>query len=189
MLNTAIEWAHHTWNVWVGCQKVSPGCAKCYMYREQSRYGNDGSLIRKTQNGEAPLKWARTGKAQTGDRIFVCSWSDFFIEEADPWRQDAYDIMFQTQQFNYLIPTKRIERLLQSDSHDACWPLGGRWFDNIWLGVSIENADYLWRVDYLRQIHTGYWDGKCWGYDALAIQEPLESTHWQPFIFPEPPDV
>lgn len=39
--NSAIEWTDHTWNPWIGCLKVSPGCKQCYMYRDQKRYGRD----------------------------------------------------------------------------------------------------------------------------------------------------
>jgi len=72
---TGIEWAHTTWNPWMGCTKVSAGCKNCYMFREQSRFGHDPTKLRRSKTTfEEPLKWKEP------KRIFVCSWSDFFLE-------------------------------------------------------------------------------------------------------------
>lgn len=133
--HTSIEWADATWNPWRGCVKVSEGCKNCYMFRDQRRYGLDPSVVvRSKTTFSDPLTWTRTGKVASGARIFTCSWSDWFIEDADEWRTEAWDIVRQTPQFNYLILTKRPELIAARLPPD--W---GDGYDNVWLGVSAEN--------------------------------------------------
>jgi len=131
---TAISWCDHSWNPWQGCHKVSAGCANCYMYSEKIRYGQrPNEVVRsKPPTFNAPLskKWAEPA------RVFTCSWSDFFIEEADAWRADAWDIIRRTPHLTYQILTKRPERIAAALPADwgAGWP-------NVWLGVSVENQE------------------------------------------------
>lgn len=129
-----IEWTDSTWNPWVGCHKVSPACDHCYMYRDQARFGNDPSVVRKTGTAtfDAPLRW------KDGRKIFTCSWSDFFIEEADDWRPAAWDIIRMTPQHTYMILTKRPERVFQCLPGD--WEGGWPW---VWLGVTTENQEWF----------------------------------------------
>jgi protein gp37 len=107
------------------------------MFAEKSRYGqNPGVVVRSSDTTfNAPLKWA-ANPAKYGHikRIFVDSWSDFFIEEADPWRADAWDIMRRTPQFIYQLCTKRPERI--ADSLPPDWGAG---YPNVWLLTSTEN--------------------------------------------------
>lgn len=106
--NTKIEWTEATWNPWHGCHKVSQGCKNCYMFRDKKRYGQDPNVVvgSKTKFYD-PLKWKEPRK------IFTCSWSDFFIEEADPWRDEAMAIMALTPQHTYQVLTKRPDRMLK----------------------------------------------------------------------------
>lgn len=131
-INSKIPWCTHTWNPWLGCKKVSAGCENCYMFREQRRFGLDPTEIRRTsrQSFRAPLSKKMKSKPGT---IFTCSWSDFFIEEADAWRGEAWDIISQTPEQMYLILTKRPERI--SDN----LPLIG--MNNVAFGVTAENQD------------------------------------------------
>lgn len=132
---TGIEWADATWNPWMGCHKVSAGCKNCYMFRDMTFYGRDPNTVVRTKTTfDAPLKWGRSGKVAEGARIFTCSWSDWFIEEADPWRPEAWDIIRRTPYFTYLILTKRPERIM--DHLPADWGTG---YPNVWLGVSAED--------------------------------------------------
>lgn len=128
--NSAIEWTNHTWNPWQGCRKVSAGCKHCYMYREKKRWGQDpGTVVRsKPPTFNKPLSWTESA------RVFVCSWSDFFIEEADSWRAEAWDIIGRTPHLTYQILTKRPENI--ADRLPADW--GDGW-PNVWLGVSAED--------------------------------------------------
>ena len=106
-LNSGIEYVDHSWNPWVGCHPVSEGCRNCYMYREQRRFGQDPTVVRRT--GEAT--WRQVKKFKTWSTVFVCSWSDFFIEEADAWRADAWRAMASRRDVEWVIVTKRPERI------------------------------------------------------------------------------
>ena len=127
-----ISWTMATWNPWRGCRKVSPGCKNCYMFRDQTRYGQDPSIVTRSKTTfNAPLKW----KEPT--LIFTCSWSDWFIEEADAWRAEAWDIIRRTPHHTYQILTKRPERMVEHLPAD--W--GDGW-SNVWMGVSVESQQY-----------------------------------------------
>ncbi|MFZ2950916.1 MAG: DUF5131 family protein [Desulfuromonadaceae bacterium] len=128
--NSGISWCDHTWNPWQGCRKVSPGCAHCYMYRDKARYGQDPAIVirSKQHTFNAPLRWKEPAK------VFVCSWSDFFIEDADAWRDEAWEIMRRTPHLTYMLLTKRPENI--AGRLPEGWP-----YRNVWLGVTAENQD------------------------------------------------
>ena len=141
--NSKIEWTTHTWNPWQGCIKVSPGCKNCYMYRDQERYGRDPRDIHRSAPAtfNAPLKWTEPA------RVFTCSWSDFFLPEANEWRAEAWDIIRHTPHLTYQVLTKRPENIA------AALPVGwGNGWDNVQLGVSVETEKYLNRIDILATI-------------------------------------
>ena len=152
--NTKIEWTGtpqpdgtikpgHTWNPWQGCRPVSPGCNNCYMYRNKKRYGQDPTkVVRSKTTFNDPLTWMEPAK------VFVCSWSDFFIEEADQWRNDAWRIMHACLWLEFLLLTKRPERIAQ------CLPKHIP--PNIRIGVTAENQA-MWdkRVPYLGILPAG----------------------------------
>lgn len=127
---TGISWADATVNFWHGCKKVSAGCKYCYMYRDKTRYGQDPTKVirAKPSTFTEALRWPE------GKKIFTCSWSDFFIQEADEWRPAAWEIIKKTPQHSWLILTKRIERVAEHLPLD--W---GDGYPNVWLGVSAEN--------------------------------------------------
>lgn len=131
--DSKIQWTEATWNPWHGCKKVSEGCKFCYMYRDKERYGQNPATVMKSKTAfKAPLNWKEP------KLIFTCSWSDWFIEEADAWREEAWQIIKATPQHTYQILTKRPERIL---SHlPADWGTG---YPNVWLGVSVENQEVL----------------------------------------------
>ena len=131
---TGIEWTDKTWNPWRGCHKVSQGCKNCYMFREQKQYGHNPNIVMRSKTTfDDPLKWKEPAK------VFVNSWSDFFIEEADPWRAEVWDIIRRTPHLIYQILTKRPENIPVGLPND--W---GHGYPNVWIGVSAEdqpNAD------------------------------------------------
>ena len=134
---TAIEWTDATWNCWQGCHKVSAGCKNCYMFTDKKRYGQNPDVVIRSSDAtfNAPLKWAKN-REKYGyiNRVFVDSWSDFFIEEADAWRAEAWAIIRQTPNLIYQICTKRPERIA------ACLPADwGTGYPNVWLMVTAEN--------------------------------------------------
>jgi protein gp37 len=151
-----IQWTQATWNPWHGCKKVSPGCKYCYMYRDKERYGQDPTIVlRSKSNFNDPLKWHK------GLLIFTCSWSDFFIAEADIWRNEAWDIIRKTPYHTYQILTKRPERIEQCLPSD--WGSG---YPNVWLGVSIESSEQIERANILKDIPA--WTG-----NRFISAEPL----------------
>lgn len=133
---TGIHWADATWNPWYGCKMVSAGCSKCYMFREMKHYGRDPNVVTRAAVASFtnPRKWAKSGKVKPGARIFTCSWSDWFIDKADPWRDEAWQIVKDTPEFTYMILTKRPERI--AEHLPADW---GNGYPNVWLGVTTEN--------------------------------------------------
>jgi protein gp37 len=129
---TGIAWTEATWNPWMGCSKVSPGCAHCYMFREQERYGQDPEVVRRSKTKfNDPLKW----KEPT--LCFTCSWSDWFHEDADAWRAEAWAIVKATPHITYQILTKRPQNI--AGRLPADWGSG---YPNVWLGVSVENQRF-----------------------------------------------
>jgi len=101
------------------------------MYRDFKRFGKDPETVTraKPDTFNAPMR------KQMGPLIFVCSWSDFFIPEADEWRADAWNIIRRTPRLVYQILTKRPERIEQCLPDD--W--GGKGYPNVFLGVSAED--------------------------------------------------
>lgn len=138
--DTAISWTDGTWNPWIGCDKVSPGCAHCYMFREQERFNQDPTKVRRTAPAtfNSPLRWKEPR------RIFTCSWSDFFHANADAWRDEAWRIIRDTPQHVYQVLTKRPERI--ADHLPADW---GQGYPNVWLGTSVENQRWTTRIPIL----------------------------------------
>ncbi len=139
---TGIEWTDATWNPWMGCDRVSPGCAHCYMFTEQERYKQDPSVVRRSKTKFAdPLRWKEPR------RVFTCSWSDWFHEGADAWRDEAWDIIRRSPHLTFQILTKRAERI-----EDHLPPDWGAGYPNVWLGVSVENQRWVSRALALTRI-------------------------------------
>lgn len=139
-----IGWTEATWNPWYGCTKISPGCKFCYMYREMQRYGRDPFTVQRSKTTfNAPLKWKEPRM------VFTCSWSDFFIEAADEWRPEAWEIIKKTPHLTYQILTKRPELINARLPND--WAYG---YANVWLGVSVESNEYIQRLDELQNVQA-----------------------------------
>ena len=140
---TDIQWCTSSWNPWSGCIKVSSGCKFCYMYRDKERFKQDPSVVvRSKTTFNNPLKW------KDPKIIFTCSWSDWFIDKADAWRDEAWDIIKRTPHHTYQILTKRPERILEHLPKD--W---GDGYENVWMGVSAEDQEnYDKRIGYLSEI-------------------------------------
>lgn len=155
--SSRIEWTESTWNPVAGCSVISPGCTNCYAMRMAERLEAMGQskyegLTRRSGgrakwNGRvrldeaslrSPLSW------KSGKMIFVNSMSDLF-HEAVPLEfiQRTFSVMSDCPQHTFQILTKRSTRLLELSSELV-------WAPNIWMGVSVENADYKYRIDNLR---------------------------------------
>jgi protein gp37 len=144
--NSAIEWTGSTWNPVTGCTKMSPGCTHCYAERMakrlqamgQKNYVTGFDLALHPHALDLPLLWK---KPQT---IFVNSMSDLFLEEVPTeFIKQVFDVMHQADWHTFQMLTKRAERLGELTPELP-------WAKNIWMGVSVENSDYAFRVDHLR---------------------------------------
>ncbi len=145
--NSHIEWTDATWNPVTGCTKVSPGCKHCYAERlshrlqlmGQPNYRNGFKLTLQPQMLDLPLRW------KTPKRIFVNSMSDLFHKDVPTdYIKRVFDAMKRAHWHQYQVLTKRSERLLELSNELE-------WSPQIWMGVSIENAKYKYRIDDLRQ--------------------------------------
>jgi protein gp37 len=127
---------HDTWNPWHGCKKKSEGCEHCYMYYLDSKRNINSSLITKTNNFNYPLQKKRdhSYQIQSGELIRICMTSDFFLEEADEWRDEVWDMIRIRKDVRFFILTKRPERIKEHLPSD--W--GDGW-ENVILNVTCEN--------------------------------------------------
>lgn len=128
---------HDIWNPWHGCKKCSEGCQNCYMFYLDAQRGQDGGKIYRTKAGfRYPLSKTRSGeyKVRSGEMIRVCMTSDFFLEEADPWRDEAWDIIRQRPDVKFFLLTKRPQRV--RDHLPKSW--GDGW-ENVMFNVTCEN--------------------------------------------------
>jgi hypothetical protein len=131
--------SHYQWNPWHGCHKCSPGCQNCYVfYLDKLRDRNANVVTKSKTNFNMPLKKDRKGnfKIPSGCEVATCFTSDFFIEEADSWRDEVWDIIKQREDVNFLICTKRIERFNECIPKD--WDNG---YNNVIIAVTCENQD------------------------------------------------
>ena len=144
---STIEWTESTWNPVTGCTKISSGCAHCYaetLARRlkamgQPNYANGFDVTVHEHALGLPLRWP---KPQT---IFVNSMSDLFHEAVpEEFILKTFEIMRRANWHRFQILTKRSGRLLELD---PVLP----WAANIWMGVSVENGDYTFRIDDLRK--------------------------------------
>lgn len=103
---------HDIWNPWHGCIKKSEGCDHCYMYFLDKMRDQDGSNIYRTKAGfNYPIQKDRKGnyKIKSGEQIRVCMTSDFFLAEADEWRDEAWELMKIRSDVIFFLLTKRPE--------------------------------------------------------------------------------
>jgi len=130
------------WNPWHGCRKLSAGCKNCYVYRIDSSFDKDASFILKTSYFNLPLKRTRKGeyKIPAGEIVYTCFSSDFFLEEADEWRIDTWQMIKLRSDLHFYIITKRIDRFLVNLPQD--W---GEGYDNVTICSTCETQD---RADY-----------------------------------------
>lgn len=125
------------WNPWHGCHKCSPGCLNCYVYYLDKLRDKDAGVVTKSKtNFDRPLKKDRSGnyKIPSGSEVATCFTSDFFIQEADVWRSEAWRIIKQRSDVDFLICTKRIERF--NDCVPSDWNEG---YKNVIIAVTCEN--------------------------------------------------
>jgi protein gp37 len=139
---TGIEWCDHTFNPWVGCTKVSPGCDHCYAEGWAKRTGGaalwQGERRRTTAaNWRQVLKWnAQAAAAGERKRVFCASLADVFDNQVpDTWRQDLWCLILDTPNLDWLLLTKRPQNIAKLVP--GSWSEQG--YRNVWLGTTAEN--------------------------------------------------
>ena len=143
---------HDIWNPWHGCQKKSEGCLNCYMYYLDKKHQNkiSSDKVYRTNNFNYPLQKNRDGtyKVKAGEQLRVCMTSDFFVEDADKWRDEAWNIIRQRKDISFFILTKRPERVLNNLPSD--WEDG---YENVFFNITCENQRRaLERIPYLLKL-------------------------------------
>ena len=146
-LNSTIEWTETTWNPVTGCSKISAGCANCYAERMairlqamgQPNYANGFEVVMHDHMLEMPLRWRKP------QRIFVNSMSDLFHEAIpDDFILEVFRVMERAHWHRFQVLTKRSRRLSKMRDR-LTWP------SNVWMGVTVEGAKYLHRIDDLQK--------------------------------------
>ncbi len=146
--NSKIEWTQCTWNPITGCTKISPGCLNCYAERMarrlqamgQPNYRKGFRITLHPHMLGLPLRWRQPRT------VFVNSMSDLFHEDVPlEFIQQVFETIQKASQHRFQVLTKRAERLAEL-APQLPWP------QNIWMGVTVENHDYLGRIDCLREI-------------------------------------
>ena len=161
MAESSIEWTDATWNPVAGCSVISPGCTNCYAMRMAARLeampvkkyrgltrrsGNRSVWVGKIRLDHASLDAPRGWKKPR--RIFVNSMSDLFHDDVPfSFIEKVWVVMAETPRHTYQILTKRPDRMATLTDHLPLLP-------NVWLGTSVENEDYLDRLDSLRKVRA-----------------------------------
>lgn len=144
MKDSKIEWTDHSFNPWIGCTRVSPGCQHCYAETmmadryKKVKWGPQGLRVRTSADyWRQPFKWNRQAAAEgVRRRVFVASLADVFEDKADQradlnnWRLDLMGLIHSTPWLDWLLLTKRPENIKWDYS---VWP------SNIWIGASVED--------------------------------------------------
>lgn len=147
---SSIEWTNSTWNPITGCTKISPGCKNCYAERMalrlkamgQDKYLNGFELTIHEKTLEQPLGWSKP------QMIFVNSMSDIFHESVPiSFIHRVFEVIGDASWHIFQVLTKRSQRLKKLDKLLE-------WHPNLWMGVSVENSQYQFRIDHLRKTNA-----------------------------------
>lgn len=143
--NTAIEWCDHTFNPWIGCQKVGPGCDHCYAERDMDhRFGRvkwgPGQVRQRTSaaNWKKPLAWNRAAERDGVRRKVFCASLGDWLDNAVPnqWREDLAALIEATPHLDWLLLSKR------SGNFDKLAPWHADDIPaNVWLGITVVNQE------------------------------------------------
>jgi protein gp37 len=147
MRNNAIDRGSSIWNPWHGCHKISAGCRHCYVYRGDFKHDIDSTIVAQTKSFDLPVRKKRNGeyKISSGTMLYTCFSSDFFVEDADQWRAEAWQMIRLRNDVNFLMITKRIDRL-----HVVLPDDWGDGYEHVSICCTLENQD---RADYRLPIY------------------------------------
>jgi protein gp37 len=172
--NSHIEWTEATWNPVTGCTKISAGCKNCYAERlamrlqamGNHRYSSGFKLTLHHDAVDLPRSW------KLGRKVFVNSMSDLFHEDVPlSFIHRIFKTMHECPQHIFQILTKRSGRMSQIAPRIK-WPA------NVWMGVSVENATVLSRVDDLRQVPAAVRFLSCEPLIGSLRGIDLKDIHW-----------
>lgn len=160
------------WNPWRGCHRCSEGCKFCYIHKGDAKRGVDTNEIVKRDKFYAPIERNKKGeyKMKSGQVVYVCFSTDFFLEEADKWREECWQMMKERQDLTFLFLTKRIERFAQCIPKD--W---GDGYENVVICCTIENqknAEY--KLGIFKNLPIKH---KC-----ITAQPLLERVNLEPYL-------
>lgn len=96
------------WNLWHGCHKKSEGCQHCYVYAGDAKRNKDASIVYKTKDFDKPIQRSRKGeyKVKSGEYVYTCFTSDFMLEEADVWREEAWRMIRERSDLHFCLLLK-----------------------------------------------------------------------------------
>ena len=148
---TNISWCHHTFNPWIGCQNVSPGCDNCYAEAWANRFGKvqwgpqAERILTSDTNWRAPLRWDKQAR-EAGERrrVFCASLADVFDNAVpESWRLRLFEMVAKTRHLDWLLLTKRPQQIPALRFIADISP-------NVWLGTTTENqAEFDRRLPHL----------------------------------------
>lgn len=182
---TGITWTDHTFNPWWGCVEVSPGCDHCYARADAHRYGHQvwGKDADRRFFGEKhwnePRKWNRLAQVERRrHRVFCASMAD--VAEVNPIlneeKRKLWDLIRETRFLDWLVLTKRPGSLLTQLPTD--WGIG---WPQVWLGTTVENNDYRWRIDEIlkapAEVHFLSVEPQLGPVDLEPYLQPADSRH------------
>ena len=128
------------WNPWHGCRKFSEGCRNCYVYRiDDAHNKSDSFIVRKNADFNLPVRKDKNGRFKLicgRGYVFTCMTSDFFVEDADLWRPEAWEMIKSRSDINFFIITKRIHRFAETAPPD--W---GDGYGNVTICCTMENQE------------------------------------------------
>lgn len=130
---------YNGWNPWHGCHKISAGCLNCYVYRRDAEYGLNSMDVHKTASFNLPIRQRKDGRYvfnPPDGLVYTCFTSDFFLEEADEWRREAWEMIRRRWDLYFFFVTKRIHRFYDAIPED--W---GNGYTNVGIGCTTENQE------------------------------------------------
>ena len=163
------------WNPWHGCVKYSPGCLHCYVYRRDERCERDASQVSRNQCFDLPVRRKRDGsyKLQGPETVATCFTSDFFLDQADEWRAEAWAMMRERSDLNFFFITKRILRFYERLPAD--W---GEGYPNVSIGVTCENQ-------HVADQRLPFFLGLPIRHKTIICEPMLEAVDFSPYLTPD----
>lgn len=159
------------WNMWHGCRKISDGCRHCYVYRQDANWDKDSSVVTRTAQFDLPVRRDRRGrfKVPSGTTVYTCMTSDFFLDAADAWRPEVWQMIRLRHDLRFIIITKRIDRFFVGLPDD--W--GDGW-DNVRICSTCETQE---RADYRVPILVGL-PARHKSIICEPLLEPIDLSAW-----------